>query len=287
MWRGSFTSISAFCNAGFALQTESLIPYQNQPIVLHVVSALIILGGISPAVVFALPEVWRRRERRAQVWLVLAATGILLAVDTVLIGAIEWSRTLGHLGLLDRIQNAWFQAVTLRTAGFNSVDLAASHPATLAIMMISMFIGGSPGGTAGGIKTTTFALASMSIVHQMFGRPKLTFRWKEVPLQAINRTAAVISLSLMAVGLSAFLILIFDPQLDPLQVAFESFSAYGTVGLSLGITAELSAPSKLVLVATMFLGRVGFLTLLSGIARQLAGEHLSNYQYPAEPIFIN
>ncbi|MCB0620695.1 MAG: Ktr system potassium uptake protein D, partial [Saprospiraceae bacterium] len=93
--------------------------------------------------------------------------------------------------------------------------------------------------------------------------------------------------SLMAVGLSAFLILIFDPQLDPLQVAFESFSAYGTVGLSLGITAELSAPSKLVLVATMFLGRVGFLTLLSGIARQLAGEHLSNYQYPAEPIFIN
>ncbi|MEZ5395549.1 MAG: potassium transporter TrkG [Bryobacterales bacterium] len=170
LWRGVFTSISAFCNAGFALQTESLIPYQHDPLVLHIVSALIILGGISPAVVFALPEVWKRRERRAQVWLVLAATGLLLAIDTVLIGAVEWSRTLGHLGLLDRIHNAWFQAVTLRTAGFNSVDIAASNPATFAIMMISMFIGGSPGGTAGGVKTTTAAVLALAVKAAVDGR---------------------------------------------------------------------------------------------------------------------
>ncbi|MCB0675704.1 MAG: hypothetical protein KDC32_02075 [Saprospiraceae bacterium] len=304
-----FHAISAFCNAGFSTLSGSLY----EPVVRYhyglqlVVAALFIVGGLGYGVVI---NYYAYLKSRLLKWLdrmsvrkirysppkriisintviVVNTTLFLIVAAWGLYFAFEYDHSLREYPFWGKVAASFFGAVTPRTAGFNSVDLSELAVPTILIYLLLMWIGASPGSTGGGIKTTTFALASMSIVHQMFGRPKLTFRWKEVPLQAINRTAAVISLSLMAVGLSAFLILIFDPQLDPLQVAFESFSAYGTVGLSLGITAELSAPSKLVLVATMFLGRVGFLTLLSGIARQLAGEHLSNYQYPAEPIFIN
>lgn len=159
LWRGLFTSISAFCNAGFALQSDSLIPYRETPLVLHTVGVLIILGGLSPLAVFALAPLVRRSvvPVLAQAKLALAAALVLLVTGFILILALEWNASLSDLSVVDKIHNAWFQSVTLRTAGFNSVDLTLIHPATLIVTLVWMFIGGSPGGTAGGVKTTTAA----------------------------------------------------------------------------------------------------------------------------------
>jgi trk system potassium uptake protein TrkH len=282
LWRGIFTAISAFCNAGFALQSDSLIPYKSDPLVLHVVGALIVIGGLSPAVIFALPKVVRGKERRAQVWLVLAASAALLVVDAVLIGAIEWSRTLAGLGFWDKLHNAWFQSVTLRTAGFNSLDLAASHPATLAIMMVSMFIGGSPGGTAGGIKTTTAAVLAMAVKAAIDGHTETQVFGRTIPVETVQR-AAVIALMGAATLFVVTMTILLTQSIDPIEAAFEAVSALGTVGLSIGATAKLDGIGKIVIMAAMFAGRVGPVSMFAFLASRA---HVRDWKYPSEQIDV-
>jgi trk system potassium uptake protein TrkH len=282
MWRGIFTAVSAFCNAGFALQTDNLVGYQQNPLVLHVVGALIVIGGLSPAVVFALPGLVRGAERRAHVWLVLVATAGLLVIDALLIGAIEWNRALGHLGFWDRLHNAWFQSVTLRTAGFNSVDIAASHPATIALMMVSMFIGGSPGGTAGGIKTTTAAILALAVVAALNGRTETQAFGRRIPIETVQR-AAVIAILGSAVLFVVILVVLLTQPVEPISAAFEAVSALGTVGLSLGATAQLDGIGKLVIMGAMFAGRVGPVSMFAFLASR---SRVKDWQYPTEQIEV-
>ena len=155
------------------------------------------------------------------------------------------------------------------------------------IVILLMWIGASPGSTGGGIKTTTFAVATLNIIQQVFGFKNIRVGFKKIPQKALQRATAIMSLSLIMIGLSTFLLVTFDGDLGVIELAFESFSAFSTVGLSMGITSQLSDLSKFILVITMFIGRVGFLTLLTGMVRQIVSYKYSPIDYPEEEIFIN
>ncbi len=260
LWRALFTSVSAFCNAGFALQSDSLVQYQRNPLILHVVALLIILGGLSPVVVVALPDVLRGRRISAQAKLALTASAALLASGAFAITAIEWNNTLAGLSFFDRLHNGWFQSVTLRTAGFNSIDIAAVHPPVLTLMMIWMFIGGSPGGTAGGIKTTTAALLVLAVVAAIRGRWDVIAFRRRIRPETVYKAAAIATLGLVTL-LMVVVALQLTQDLSGGVAPFEAVSALATVGLTIGGTARLDEVGKIIIMTAMFSGRVGPLTL--------------------------
>ncbi|MBK8011309.1 MAG: potassium transporter TrkH [Deltaproteobacteria bacterium] len=259
-WRGLFTSVSAFCNAGFALQTDSLIPYQASPLVLHVVAILIIAGGLGPVGIKAIPRLIRRRPLDPFPRIIVYTTGALLATSFLSVLAFEWSDALAPLGFVDRLHNAWFQAVTLRTAGFNSIEFVGLHHVTLLVMAMFMFIGGSPGSTAGGIKTTTFAVLILATMAAMRGKAHIEFAKRTIVQDAVYRALASTALGLTSL-LVALIALLLTQDGDPIVLAFETVSALGTVGLSAGGTGMLDEFGKFIVMATMFAGRVGPLTL--------------------------
>ena len=271
VWHGAFTAISAFCNAGFALSSDNLVAYQRSPLVLHVVAALIVAGGLGPAIIATLPRLARRRRVPLQAKVVVAATAALLVGGTALYAAFEWSGSLAGLTAPDRLHNAWFQSVTTRTAGFNSVDLTAMGPATVTIMIVLMFIGGSPGSTAGGIKTTTAALLVAAVRAALRGRPEVTLFKRKVPHFAVYKAAAIGALYSGA-AIAAVVVLELTQRMPPMTAVFEVVSALGTVGLTIGGTPLLDGVGKIVIMACMFLGRVGPLTLFMVLAdREVRG----------------
>lgn len=259
LWRGGFTAVSAFCNAGFALQTDSLVGYATHAGILHVVALLIILGGLSPAVI--LHVMGRKRAGHLQTRLVLWTSGILLLVGTVLIGAAEWNNTLEGLSWMDKIHNSWFQSATLRTAGFNSVDIAVLRPATITLALVWMFIGGSPGGTAGGIKTTTFAVLMLAVFSTVRGLPRVTSFGRTLPQATVYRAASIATIGFFSMVM-VLLAMQLTQDIDTVSTLFEVVSALGTVGLSMGATASLDAVGKIIVMLAMFVGRVGSLTML-------------------------
>lgn len=263
LWRGVFTAISAFCNAGFALQTDSLVPYQQDPLVLCTVAGLILLGGLSPVAVLAVPRFFRRPARPvpAEIRLAFLVTGVLLVLGTFFVLALEWNHTLRQLGLGEKLLNAWFQSVTLRTAGFNSIDFTALQPATVTLMMFWMFVGGSPGSTAGGIKTTTAALLGLAVIQAVRGNPHVVVFGRTISERSMRKAAVVATLGLVswAAGVVA---LHLTQAIEPLAATFETVSALGTVGLSVGATAQLDGVGKIIIMICMFAGRVGALSLL-------------------------
>lgn len=281
-WRAVFTSISAFCNAGFALQTDSLIPYQHNPVVLYTVMALIVVGGLSPAAVVMIPRWVRREPVPLQQRLMLGMAAVLLVSGAVLYGGLEWSASLGGLGWPDRVNNAIFQSVTLRTAGFNSVDLTQTRPATQTLMIMFMLIGGSPGGTAGGMKTTTLAVVLAMLAATLRGRDQAEAYGRQLGRTTIFKAAAVVT-----VGVAALLVGLLAVQLTQAieleLAAFEVASALGTVGLSLGATGMLDAVGKIIVIGCMFAGRVGPLTLFLFLSEQ---HHEVAISYPEEEVDV-
>lgn len=260
LWRGIFTAVSAFCNAGFALQSDSLMGYQQNALILQVVALLIIVGGISPLVLVTFPKFMRRETMPLENRIVFSATAILLVLGTLIIVAAEWSNTLIGLSFWDRLNNAWFQSVTLRTAGFNSVDVSQIRAATFSLMVVWMFIGGSPGGTAGGVKTTTTAVLVLSVVATMRGRWQAAAFGRAIPHRAVYKAAAVVTVGAASVGLGVLAIQLTQ-RLSGSAGFFEVVSALGTVGLSVGGTAGLDDVGKIIIMLCMFVGRVGPLTL--------------------------
>lgn len=282
MWRGLFTAVSAFCNAGFALQTDSLVRYARDPVVLHVVAALIVAGGLSPAVLAAAPRLVRERRATAHVGLVLATSGGLLVVAFLLVLVFEWDHALAGLSVWDRFHNAWLQSATLRTAGFNSVELGETTPATRTLMMVWMFIGGSPGGTAGGVKTTAVAVVALTVVATMRQRPHTVALRRRIPTETVYEAASVVGVGL-ATGFVALLALQLTESLPVEHALFEVVSALATCGLSLGATQELGPFGKLVVMACMFAGRVGPLTLVLLVAGRPVAR---NVTYPEAEVEI-
>ncbi len=226
-WRGVFHSVSAFCNAGFALYSDSLVGFRDQPLVLLVMAALITLGGLGFAV---LSFTWLRLRNRArvglatQVRIVLLASAVLTTLGFLGVAATEWQHSLAGLGTVDKLVNALFQSVTCRTAGFNSIALDGLHPATLMLFMALMFVGASPGGTGGGIKTTTLVVLLSALPAIAGGRHRVVLLKRTISLETVFRCTAIAVVAGLVILLGATLLMIFQQQ-DFAALVFETVRA--------------------------------------------------------------
>jgi trk system potassium uptake protein TrkH len=267
-WHGLFHAVSSFNNAGFALYSDSMMPFVSDPFICLPICAAIILGGLGFPVLMELRRAWRRPLHWSMnTNLVLAGSLALLVGGTVYITLIEWNNpaTLGGLDPWSRVLAGFFQSVQTRTAGFNSIDVAAMHDESWIGMDVLMFIGGGPAGTAGGIKVTTFAVLLFIMITELRGEGAVNIFGKRLS-RAVHRQAITVVLMAVAavIGGTILIMLISGENLD--RSLFEAVSAFGTVGMSTGITGTLPDAAQLVLVALMFLGRLGPLTLGSAIA---------------------
>ena len=258
-WRGIFTAVSAFCNAGFALQTDSLMTYQSSPLILNTVAILIVLGGMSPATALAIPALVRKKRIPVESSIALWSTLILLATGTLFILLFEWDGVLAVFSIPDKLLNAWFQSATLRTAGFNSVDVGQVANPTLLMMLIFMFIGGNPGGTAGGIKTTTFAILIMTFWASIQNRKELIIQNRQIRPGTIFQAITILFAGGL-VWLTILLMLDVTQSIPTKSLMFETSSAIGTVGLSTGATGALDSIGKIIVMIAMFTGRIGPIT---------------------------
>lgn len=300
IFKSFFISVSAFCNAGFdVLGATSLMAYQSDLLVNVVVMALIIMGGLGFSVWFDLTKSansilkHRKQSRRIiqhlqlHIKLVLYVTFVLLVVGWVFIFISEFNNvaTLGHLPLHEKLLVALFQSTTLRTAGFSTIDIGAMRPVSLVLMMLFMFIGGSPGGTAGGIKTTTFAVIVLMIITEISNREKLVLFKRSIPLDVFKRALAValLGFSIVTIGLMALLV---SDQADFLMSMFEVFSAFGTVGLSMGLTDSLTNTGKVVIIILMFIGRIGPVALAYSLKRNYGRRTADKLEYPSGQVIV-
>ena len=286
IWRSIFQSVSAFNNAGFDIfgNFVSLSNYQGDTLVMLVTAALIILGGISFLVVADLFKTRSLFRISLDSKLVLYTTGSLLALGMIVILLTEYSDadTLGVLSLPKKLLNAFFQSVTARTAGFSTINMASVADYALFFTMLLMFVGGASGSTAGGIKVNTFGMIIATMWSTIRGKEYAGAFNKEFTTQQIHRALTVVMLSLGFIAMIAFLLTITE-DFRFLNLLFETISAFGTVGLSTGITTGLSTAGRLIITFTMFIGRLGPLALtLSLLQRQRS----SMYRYPQETIRI-
>ena len=249
-----FLAISAFCNAGFTLFSKNLITYANDEIILFTISILIILGGIAPAIVFLFPKYLRREKLPPMFLIVFRTTIFLLIFGTFVYYIAEYNNTLEGMNFIDKISNSWFQSATTRTAGFNSVSLNSLNDTTYVLFLFLMVIGGSPGGMAGGIKTTTFAILAITCYNTILGRKNI-IRNKEIAPETIYKAISLIFVYVGIIILSTT-ILLTTQTIPTKKLLFEVVSAIGTVGLSMDITPYFNIIGKIVIITTMFLGRV-------------------------------
>jgi potassium uptake TrkH family protein len=280
-WHAVFHSVSAFNNAGFALFSNNLVDYVGDPVVSLVLSAAVIIGGLGFPVIIQLRRYWRTPLRWSMnTRIVLFATAALLVLGTLYITAIEWNNpaTLGPLDWPQKILAGFFQSVQTRTAGFNSIDMAGTHDATLLGMTALMFIGAGPAGTAGGIKVTTFAVLLFILVAEIRGDVAVNIFGKRLSRAVHRQAISVVLLAVAAViSSTAAIMLMTGFGLGP--VLFETVSAFATVGLSTGITADIPIPGQLILAALMFIGRLGPITFAAALALRERG---ILYQLPKE-----
>ncbi|MCB1174547.1 MAG: hypothetical protein KDK39_13335 [Leptospiraceae bacterium] len=268
-WRGLFTAISAFCNAGFALQSNSLVNYNTNTAILTVVSWLIVIGGLAPATTLLLPRYLRRQPIPISDRIAILTSIALLIFGTGAILVLEWNGELRRFGFQDKLLNAWFQSVTLRTAGFNTIAIQHVVSPVYLIMLMLMFIGGSPGGTAGGIKTTTIGILMTAFWTKITNRHEIIIQHTRVRPGSIYR-AVTILISGIIIWFATVLILEITQQLPARDIIFEATSALATVGLSTGITASLDPIGKVIVIIVMFIGRTGPMTLFTLLSEDQA-----------------
>jgi potassium uptake TrkH family protein len=299
----AFHAVSAFCNAGFSTLSSNIYEtgFRFNYYLQSVVILTFVLGGLGfPIVVNILNYLkysvsnllsFSSGKNRHRPW-VLSLNSRINLITTMSISLVafiafyflEYNNTLAEHNSFGKIVTALFGATTPRTAGFNTVDTAAMAFPTLMMVMLLMWIGASPQSTGGGIKTSTFAIALLNILSLARGKSRIEIFRREIADVSVRRAFAIIFLSFVVIALAITLISIFDPGKKLVDIAFECFSAYGTVGLSLGITGDLSSASKFVIIVVMFVGRVSTLSLFIALFRKLKHE---NYSYPKEEIIIN
>lgn len=302
-----FHAISAFCNAGFSTLENSFatVGFQFNYGLHSAALILFIIGGLGFPIVFnlikylgyiiknrVLPYLQGERKARGITpWVINLSSRITLitTLGLLLFGSVvfyyfEFNNTLVEHSGFGKVLTAIFSAATPRTAGFNSIDISALNFSTLMIIFLLMWIGASPASTGGGIKTSTFAIATLNFWSLARGKSRIEIFRREIADISVRRAFATISLSLVIIGFGVFAIAYLDSEKDLLSIAFECFSAYSTVGLSVGITAALSSPSKLVIILIMFIGRVSMLSVLIAFVKK---EKYKNYRYSKEEILIN
>jgi trk system potassium uptake protein len=287
-WAAVFHAVSAFCNAGFSIFDDGLVPYVGDPGVCATVSVLVVAGGLGFPVMHELLfrttfALGRRRAPRLTLntRVALATTAMLLGGLALAYLVLENGASFSGLGLIARIDAAIFQSVSARTAGFNVVDLGQMRPGSLLLTSFAMFVGGGAGSIAGGIKVTTLAVLFAAFRGELRGQPPRLFD-RALPEPVIRRAMGVAFLASVVVFVVVFVLLLLEPH-EPLAVVFEAVSAFSTTGLSTGITPKLGAPAKLVLVATMLVGRIGPLTAAFALAARARSAH---YQLPEERVMI-
>jgi trk system potassium uptake protein TrkH len=288
-WAALFHAVSAFCNAGFSLMHGGLEPFVASYSVCSVIMALIVLGGLgfpvmSELLSYMVTRVRRQRPQRISLHtrVVLLMSAALTVVVAAVLLAIEWRASLQGLPWHERAFAALFQSVTLRTAGFNTVDFRLFSDAGLMIAMMFMFVGASPGGTGGGVKVTTFAVLFATLRAELRNEPEPHLLDRRVPPGTVRRAISVAFVAVVVVTFSVLGLLLSEHE-DAMRLAFEAVSAFGTVGLSVGLTPSLSSAGKLIIIVTMLIGRVGPLTVALATAERA---HRAHHLRPHERVLI-
>ncbi len=297
IYHSVFHSVSAFCNAGFSLNNDSLMSFRGSLSVNGIICALIIISGIGFVVVrdlqrWTLHRLLRRSGRKPRLSthsrLVLLMTGALLVIGFTAFLCVESGHSMAGASGAERVLMSIFQSVTPRTAGFNTADMGAVAAPTVLVIMALMYIGGSPSGTAGGVKTSTVGVMLASIAATLRGRDRAEMFHHSIPGVIVHRVASIILLSLMAIGGGVFLLLITESggHASFEKIMFEAVSAFGTVGLSRGLTGpgcDLSAAGRLIITALMFMGRLGPMAIILSLG---AATESAEYVYPEDRILV-
>ena len=293
LWYATFHSISAWNNAGFSLFSDSLVGYRSSWSVNLVIPALVIFGGIGYLVIiemylWLINKIKGKSERfcfSLNFKVVVSTTVLLLIVGTGAFFLTEWHNpaTLAYFSFEEKFLAAWFQSMSTRTAGFNSIDLGNMTTAGLFITMGFMFIGASPSGTGGGIKTTTFRIMYNSTKSVLQGKNEVIIYHREVPSTLILKAVAVVFGTAASIVLMTILICSIDNEFDFLPILFEVISAFATVGLSTGITSSFAIGSKVALVFAMYIGRVSILILIAAL---IGDPRPTSLQYPEENLLV-
>jgi trk system potassium uptake protein TrkH len=292
IWQAIFHSVSAFCNAGYSLNSTNLEQFAYSPATSVIIGSLIVLGGLGFVLLTSLGKHWlmqmktgRKKVLPVQTRFVLVITAILIIVGTGVFLLVEWNNTLQGMTFIEKVANSYLQGVTPRTAGFNSVSTASLLSPVKWMFIILMFIGASPGGTGGGVKTTTIGLLFVSIRSLIYKRQTPEIWHRQIPNFDLQRAGAILLVGLATFGISSFLLLVTENSAGDytdMDYIFESMSAFGTVGLSTGVTSSLTTAGKWIIIITMFIGRTAPATLAAATSR----ERSSDYSYPEARITI-
>ncbi len=285
-----FHSISAFCNAGFDIMGtgNSISQFAKDPLVSITISLLVIIGGLGFMVIAELLRFNKFKKWSLNAKVVIVSTLFLLFVGFIFIMILEYNNphTIKDFSFGEKVIASLFASMTPRTAGFNTIDLNSMRHASLVLTMIFMFIGGSPSSTAGGVKTTTIALFFITIISILRGKKDTEAFGRKIPEENVKRAIAVIGIAVTFLTISIVLLSISESNASFFEIVFETLSAYGTVGLSIGLSAKLSIVGKLIISLAMFLGRVGALTLLFAATSKMKKIENQMLSYPVEEISI-
>jgi len=260
-----FHAVSAFCNAGFSPLGNNLVSYVDSFMVNMVITALIIAGGLGFSVIIDLQHHALKKDRARKLNLhtkiVLVTTAFLLVLGFTVFYLAEYNGVMRGFSIHRRILSSWFQSVTLRTAGFNTIDLSQIGKASVLISIVLMFIGASPGSTGGGIKTTSFAVLTLSVISLLKGKRHISVFKRRIHEYNFREATGLIMLSITIILVVLFFLMLVEPHAFD-KLLFEAVSAFGTVGLTLGITPQLTVIGKLLITVLMYVGRIGPLTMI-------------------------
>lgn len=277
VWFSIFHSISGFCNAGFDIIGTSIVPFSGDIVVNMTIAGLIIIGGLGFSVYMDVSKNRKFNRLRLHSKLVLSITGLLILIGMMVFLLIEFNNplTLKGMGNYEKVLASFFQSVITRTAGFNSVDIGKLHDTTAFFMIILMFIGGSPGSTGGGIKTTTFGVLILTTLSIIKGEKDVVVYKKRIGNDIIHRALAISVIAISFIIIVSFILTVTEAAIF-LDVLFETTSAFATVGISRGITPDLTSIGKIIITLTMYAGRVGPLTMAFAFAQK---SEYRNYSY--------
>ena len=283
-----FHSVSAFCNAGFSLFSDNLYGFKNSFIINMTIPLLIFLGGIGFSTILNCYNVLRKKEKRltSTTKLSIKISIFLVIIGMVAMFFLEYSNksTIGNLSFGQKLEASFFQSVTTRTAGFNTISILGLKRSTSLLFVILMFIGASPGSTGGGIKTTTIGLIILGTLATLKNKDTIEYDKRSVSWRIYSKAITVLFISLIYTTICVFLLILFERNKNLLDLVFEVFSAFGTVGLSRNLTPSLADISKFILIVTMFVGRVGPLTIALALSKSNLKK--GRYTYPQENILI-
>lgn len=283
-----FHSVSAFCNAGFDLigNFNSITGYNTNTLFILVISALVIIGGLGFSTISNIYQTRNRKRLSVNTKLVITTTITLLAIGTIAFFFLEYNNpeTLGNMTFKNKLLNAFFSAVTPRTAGFNSISTGGMTDSSKILTIMLMFIGGSPGSTAGGIKTTTIGLIILTIICVIKGRDDTEAFGRRFSKEIVYKAFTLFAIAIGIVFVVTFILVIAEQGEDFIDLLYEATSAFGTAGITTGVTQRLDVIGKIVIIISMYIGRVGPLTIIFALTKKKKKK--ISYKYPEGKLLI-